>query len=327
MTDPLQQELADLTAEHREFAGEVNGHLTTITEEQAKIRREHADQARWISETGPIIDEHGQALDRHADRLAEDTTLLAGLREDVNLVLAEMPRQPKHPPVCWVGLTADQAEQTWMLLGEWVDEILVGRYFVDRRQLPDCWALHPGAVEELSWLRTAWLHAFVPTAGAVPAAEWHTRWRSAALDAVADAVVREAVVTRKNKCGPGVHLGEALPGATPPPAPDPAAQPQPAGAYVTPYASAQGWSGNPPTWSPAQAPGWSPTPTGPPVSVPRGPATKTDITRDPAEDLAERGYWWPHLERAAAVDVAARRDVEARAAAAAAAEAAGGGGA
>ncbi|WP_268957691.1 hypothetical protein [Saccharothrix sp. 6-C] len=41
--------------------------------------------------------------------------------------------------------------------------------------------------------------------------------------------------------------------------------------------------------------------------MPRGPATKTDITRDPAEDPAERRYRGPHLERAARLDIAAGR--------------------
>lgn len=308
MTDPLQQQVDDLTGEYRDFAGEVNGHLTAITTEQKKIRKEHVDQARWIAEAGPVVEDHTRLIGEHATRLTEDTTVLTGLREDVNVLLKEMPRQPKNPPVCWMGLTAEQAEQVWMLLGEWVSDVLVDRYFANRAQLPDCWALHPGAVEELSWLRTAWLHAFVPTAGAVPAAEWHTRWRLAALDGVTAAVKREAETTRKTRCGVGVHLGEPLPGAAPAP------QHVPTGAGTpTPV-------GGPPVWTAGAVPPRQPAPTGmPPVSVPRGPASsagRPDLTRDPDEDLAERHFWWPHLRQAAAEDVTARRAAEAAAAAA-----------
>jgi len=315
VTDLLQQQVDDLTGEFRDFAGEVDGHLTTITDEQKRIGGEHVSQAQWIAENGPIVEDHARLLGEHGDRLEQDTTLLAGLREDVNLVLAEMPRQPQHPPVCWAGLTADQAEQTWTLLGEWVADVLVDRYFANRAQLPDCWALHPGAVEELSWLRTAWLHAFVPTAGAVPGAEWHTRWRQAALDGVTAAVKREADTRRKTRCGVGVHLGEPLRGA----ATAPQHVPVDVGAPPVP-------EGSPPTWTPGAlpaqqfAPGCGPSGL-PPVSVPRGPASSSgrpDLTRDPEEDLAERSFWWPHLKRAAAEDVVARRTTEAEAAAAAA---------
>jgi len=320
VTDPLQQQVDDLTGEFRDFAGEVNGHLTIITDERKKIGREHVDQARWIAEAGPVVEDHTRLLGEHGDRLAQDTTLLTGLREDLNLVLAEMPRQPKHPPVCWVVLTAEQAEQIWTLLGEWVAEILVGRYFANRAQLPDCWALHPGAVEELSWLRTAWLHAFVPTAGAVPAAEWHTRWRQSALDGVTAAVKREADTSRKTRCGVGVHLGDPLPGAAPAPQ------------HVPVGAGGSAPVGGPPVWTPGGTPSQQFAPVGgstgmPPVSVPRGPASSSgrpDLTRDPEEDLAERDFWWPHLLRAAAQDVAARRAAETEAAAAAAAGSAAG---
>lgn len=307
MTDPIQQQIADLTAEHRDFAGEVNGHLSTVTQEQARIRGEHADQARWISETGPVLNDHTRLLTEHGQRLVQDTAVLEGLREDINVVLAELPRQPKHPPVCWIGMAAEDAERIWPLLGEWVEQVLVGRYFVTRAHLPDCWALHPGAVEELTWLRTCWLNAFLPTAGAVPAAEWHTRWRMASLDGVTAAVEREADAIAALKCEPGLHLGVALPGAV---LTTPAA---PVGAY------------RPTVAVPAAAPsstGSSPKPWDAPPSARSGSTGGSqpvdpeafDSKREPKQGLAVRRFWWPHLERAAEVDVAARRLAEAQAA-------------
>ncbi|MEO6087009.1 MAG: hypothetical protein ABIQ18_28245 [Umezawaea sp.] len=317
MTDPIAQQIADLTAEHRDFAGEVNGHLSTVTQEQGRIRGEHVSQARWISETGPVLDDHTQLLAEHGERLVQDTAVLEGLREDLNVVLAELPRQPKHPPVCWVGMAAEDAEQIWPLLGEWVDQVLVGRYFVTRAQLPDCWALHPGAVEELTWLRTCWLNAFLRTAGAVPAAEWHTRWRMASLDGVTAAVEREADAVAADRCGPGLHLGVVLPGAV---LTTPAA---PVGAYRPPVAVPVAVAPTPSSTGSSPKP-WDAPPlthsgsAGAPIGSEPVDSRDFDSKREAKEDLAVRRFWWPHLERAAEVDVAARRQAEAQAAQAAA---------
>ena len=49
-----------------------------------------------------------------------------------------------HGPIPRAGLL----EQ---LLARWVGETLVPRYELTRNELPDCWALHPPVVAELSW--------------------------------------------------------------------------------------------------------------------------------------------------------------------------------
>lgn len=267
MSDPLQ----DLAEELRELSGQLQ-----------KVTGELRELSGWVGESGPVLDEHGELLEKVTTLLDQDLAVLVELRRDVNVVLKEMPRQPKFPPICWPRLTADQAEDVWRELGEWVGDVLVDRWFVDRAHLPDCWAMHPGAVEALTWAWRAWLHAMMRTAGAVSSAEWHTRWRKDALKDAAEAVLQEAVATRSEKCGPGTHLGRPLPGSP--------------GAPQAPQTAATGQS-EPAAWDTGAEAPWS---------VPRGPSREMEIGRDPASDLAEREFWWPHLQAAAAADVARR---------------------
>lgn len=283
MSDPLQ----DLAEELREHTGQL-----------AKLAGDLRELSGWAGETGPALDEQRHAVAEHSEllgqvteRLDADLAALVEIRRDVNTVLKEMPRQPKYPPICWPRLTAEQAQDVWRELGEWVGDILVDTWFVDRAHLPDCWALHPGAVESLTWTWRTWLHAMLPTAGVVASAEWHTRWRQAALDGVAAAVLQEAVATRREKCGPGNHLGHPLPGARQ--------------AFQAPMGGSQAAEQLAPWEAPAGAAPWSP--------VPPTPSPQMEIGQDPLRALAERGFWWPHLQAAAATDIAARRAMEARA--------------
>jgi hypothetical protein len=313
VTDPVD----DLAVEFREFGDEVNKHLTTL-------QRDLRQHASWIAEVAPVVDDHTSALQEH-------TTVLADLRADVNQVLEEMPRQPKLPPINWLTLSASEAQEVWTELGEWVDAKLVGRHFASREQLPDCWPLHPGAVEQLTWLWRSWQHAMLSSAAANPAAEWHSRWHRDSLTNVAAEVIQEADTTRHERCGPGTHFGAALPGAEqaqpahlrqPPPHLAPPGTSAAVGGHPSPGQQGPAWGGpgqpaavSPPNWTSGPQP-WDTPPTFagdgsmPPVSVPRGPARADDLGVDPTSDLAERRYWWPHLETARAADVSRRRDAE-----------------
>jgi hypothetical protein len=264
MTDPVN----DLAAELRDLAEKVGKRLDDADESL----RQHGG---WISEAEPRLDEE-----------------FAEIWKQVNKLLEEMPRQPKYPPVCWLRLTSEEAADTWRDLGDWVEAVLVQRFFVTRAQLPDCWPLHPAAVEHLTWLRTAWLHAYLKTAGAVPAAEWHTRWLRDALTLVPAAVDHEAPALDRPGCGPGEHFGKPLPGHAPRP-------PEP----PTPQSALPEWqrlptSGNEPP--PLQDPG--------------------RIGRHPSEELATRDHWQPQLLAASTADVQRRAEAEAAAQAAEAEE-------
>jgi hypothetical protein len=99
---------------------------------------------------------------------------LASLRGDLNEVLETLNKE-KNPPVDWFHLTAEQAEEQWPVLAQWVGEVFVPWYRITRGQLPDCWALHPNALVELSWLRSAHLQSYIPSSHPHIAAEWHDR--------------------------------------------------------------------------------------------------------------------------------------------------------
>jgi hypothetical protein len=105
-------------------------------------------------------------------------------------------------PVDWSAMDAERAATEWDALARWIDHTLVPSYEITRDQLPDCWALHRPAVVELAWLHSAHQAAHQPGAAPHLAAEWHTRWRPAALRAVHEAIPRRGT----RVCGPGQHL-------------------------------------------------------------------------------------------------------------------------
>lgn len=56
----------------------------------------------------------------------------------------------------WDTLTAEQAEKRWLDLRGWV-KLLIERNNIGSKEIPDCWHLHGGLVDELEALRWAWL--------------------------------------------------------------------------------------------------------------------------------------------------------------------------
>ena len=136
---------------------------------------------------------------------------------------------PIADPVSWPTLTAQEAATVWAQLADWIDDVLVGWYGITRAQLPDCWALHRPAVAELTWLHSTYREAHAPGARAGLAADWHSRWRPAALAAIAD-TTGPAPGPGDTGCRPGHHHDPNSPlptGAYHPPSDEPAA-----GTYV-----------------------------------------------------------------------------------------------
>jgi hypothetical protein len=260
--------------------------LTDLTAEVRQVTGKHQD---WLQL-------HGQMLSELVPNHELVTWLVAEMREHVNVLLAEVPAEVKYPAINWATCSAEDAETVWDELGEWVRDILVARFHPSRRELPDCWPLHVGAVENLLWLQRCWRLAFTSRAHQSLAAEWYTRWRADALRELADAVEREATSSRAEKCSVGMHLGHLLPGAKVRPAsPQTPLQPP----TMAPAAAA-GYGGQLPPGVDPTAPGaqvWAqvPTPTG---------QVKVD---EPANDLAAAEHWWPQLLHARQVDLSQRR--------------------
>jgi hypothetical protein len=129
-----------------------------------------------------------------ADQLAEHATQVQQLIDTVTAHSAG--------PVDWPAMDAERAATEWDSLACWVEHTLVPWYEITRDQLPDCWALHRPAVIELGWLHNAYQAAHRTDAEAHLAAEWHTRWRPAALRSIHQAIPRRGA----HVCGPGQHL-------------------------------------------------------------------------------------------------------------------------
>jgi hypothetical protein len=63
-------------------------------------------------------------------------------------------------------------------LTEWV-HWLWGRYPITRKLIPDCWAEHGWAVEELSALHVGWLVCFDEQDSGLGPLQWHERFHQA----------------------------------------------------------------------------------------------------------------------------------------------------
>ncbi|MFC9250616.1 hypothetical protein [Amycolatopsis thailandensis] len=257
-----------------------------------EIRQKWGKHEEWLHE-------HGQILSEMQPNTELLTWLVAEMRGHVDVLLAEIPEEQKHPPICWATTSAEDAEKIWPALAAWVRDILVARFHPSRRELLDCWPLHVGAVENLLWLRRSWLLMFAPRANQNLAAEWYTRWRADAMRELGEAIVREATTSRSERCSVDMHLGRPLAGdgrqATPVEPPQ----------LQRPSAPAPGYGVQLPPGVDPNAPGaqqWTqarmPIPTGPVKVVERG------------DDLAAAEYWWPQYERARDADLAERRERE-----------------
>lgn len=192
--------------------------------------------------------------------------------------------------VCWPALDAAQADQTWQDLAGWVTDVLGPFYRITRGQLPDCWARHPDAVIELVWLHTCYREALGNDKGRpTAAAEWHTRWRPAALAALADAIPERL-------CRPGEHL---IPTRESDAARSDARD---ARAMATAPGPSGGGRGGPQGYQPP-----APAAAGSPSDAPTG-----QRRYDPARDqVTTPAHWGRHYEAAKADDLAWRQAREA----------------
>jgi hypothetical protein len=108
-------------------------------------------------------------------RLDELAGLLARLADTVNTSTTTT----AGGVVSWLDLPAD-LDTTYAVLGEllaWMQAVYL-RYPDAAASLPDCWLWHPDVIEELLWLRHAWLAAYRDDKAPVSlAGDWHDRYR------------------------------------------------------------------------------------------------------------------------------------------------------
>jgi hypothetical protein len=128
----------------------------------------------------------GPASAQLESRLRAVETVLADVRKAVSTLAqkkaaTDAQTQQRRP---WHMLTAEQAEKRWIDLRDWV-EFLVVRNNIGSKEIPDCWYLHGGLVDELEALRWAWLETNKPESKMTEPIWWRetlhrarTRWAS-----------------------------------------------------------------------------------------------------------------------------------------------------
>lgn len=166
-----------------------------LAEQLAELADRHTQLATDVSELGGHLAEEQQKLHSQLASLGGTVTQLAQQIEDA---LGEQAANPAS--IDWWTLDRAEAEKAWSGLWQWLEEFYLPRYAPTREELPDCWPLHPGMRDELSWLWCAHRAAYAPQAAIGTVAQWHTLWRGHAFTNI-------KALARRFDCGPARHLG------------------------------------------------------------------------------------------------------------------------
>jgi hypothetical protein len=131
-------------------------------------------------------------------RIVDQLLLLPGRVDEVAGLVARLTETtaqqrpiPAPPPpageVSWLDLPpdVDEAELTLSSLVDWMLVVYL-RYSDAARTLPACWLWHPDVVEELLWLRAAWLTAYSVIAPLSAPGDWHDRQRPGVVRRIRD---------------------------------------------------------------------------------------------------------------------------------------------
>jgi hypothetical protein len=127
------------------------------------------------------------SLRREVAGLAEKAGDVEGLRENVDELgdgvadlasrvtqLVSSPSLGAHARPYWLpALEGERAERAWRELGQWIEDVVVGRY---QRSVKPCWFRHPLAVDQLAACYLTWSAAYQEDALPSAPAEWHDRW-------------------------------------------------------------------------------------------------------------------------------------------------------
>lgn len=117
-------------------------------------------------------------------RVEQLSELLARLTATVS----SPPTQAGEATATWLAgdLDLDAATRSLTELTEWLHVVYL-RYSDAARGFPhDCWPWHPDVVEELVWLRAAWMAAYSADARVSAAADWHDRYRPGVAKRISD---------------------------------------------------------------------------------------------------------------------------------------------
>lgn len=166
----LAGQLADLADKHNQLATEAAVLGAHLSDEQQHLRAQ-------VASLGGSVNDLAQQIEKmFGDAAADPAT------------------------IDWWTLSREDAEKAWSGLWQWLENFYLPRYAPTREELPDCWPLHAGMRDELSWLWCAHRAAYAPQAAVGTAAQWHTLWRASAFAQIKD-------LAHRFDCGPGRHCG------------------------------------------------------------------------------------------------------------------------
>jgi hypothetical protein len=135
----------------------------------ARLAIEVASLRRAVSELGEKVD--------GVDELRREVEALGGGVADLASSVTRLVGTPSldvRPRPYWLpSLKGERAERAWRVLGQWVTDVVVGRY---QRSIKPCWYRHPLAVDVLAACYLAWSAAYNEEAVPTAPAEWHDRW-------------------------------------------------------------------------------------------------------------------------------------------------------
>lgn len=138
--------------------------------------RPHPDRPE-LPDADPRVVALAREVERANRRVSELDTLVRHLGEDLTALAADLTDNADHPPLpSW--LAADDPDRGRELLTDLTDWLARVYLRYPDAALPSCWAWHPTAVEELSWLRRAHRAAYDgPRASWREIGDWHDRQR------------------------------------------------------------------------------------------------------------------------------------------------------
>jgi hypothetical protein len=132
--------------------------------------------ARQVERLETKVDSYG--LDRLRNSVHDLATTVAGLAEEL-AELVNSSDAAENPPPSWLWpaepINVEEAAGLLAQTNRWAARVYL-RY--RDAELPECWLWHPEVIEELLWLRAAWISAYGgPMASAQRVADWHDRQR------------------------------------------------------------------------------------------------------------------------------------------------------
>jgi hypothetical protein len=143
-------------------AGAPGDPVARLATEVASLRRTVSDLTTKVGDVEQVRATVEELSEGVADLASRVTKLVSS------------PSLDRRPRPYWLpALRGERAERAWRELGQWVEDVVVGRY---QRSVKPCWYRHSLAVDQLAACYLSWSAAYLEDAVPTAPAEWHDRW-------------------------------------------------------------------------------------------------------------------------------------------------------